>query len=65
MLEVVADVVAVWAEGDGALAQFFDLVLFGDFVSLHLAGHEGVDPGPVPILIEIKERLAAGEDPPG
>ena len=38
MLEVVADVVAVWAEGTGPLAQFFDLVLFGDFVSLHLAG---------------------------
>jgi glucose/mannose-6-phosphate isomerase len=60
MLEVVADVVPVWAEGDGALAQFFDLVLFGDFVSLHLAGQEGVDPGPVPILVEIKERLAQG-----
>jgi len=59
MLEVVADVVAVWAEGTGPLAQFFDLVLFGDFVSLHLAGHAGVDPGPVPILVEIKERLAA------
>jgi glucose/mannose-6-phosphate isomerase len=60
MLEVVADVVAVWAEGSGPLAQFFDLVLFGDFVSLHLAGGAGVDPGPVPILVEIKERLAAG-----
>jgi glucose/mannose-6-phosphate isomerase len=60
MLEVVADVVPVWAEGAGPLAQFFDLVLFGDFVSLHLAGHAGVDPGPVPILVEIKERLAAG-----
>jgi glucose/mannose-6-phosphate isomerase len=60
MLEVVADVVAVWAEGTGPLAQFFDLVLFGDFVSLHLAGDAGVDPGPVPILVEIKERLAAG-----
>jgi glucose/mannose-6-phosphate isomerase len=60
MLEVVADAVAVWAEGAGPLAQFFDLVLFGDFVSLHLAGDAGVDPGPVPILVEIKERLAAG-----
>jgi glucose/mannose-6-phosphate isomerase len=63
MLEVVADIVAVWAEGEGVLAQFFDLVLFGDFVSLHLSGQEGVDPGPVPILIDIKERLAAAEAP--
>ena len=31
-------------------------------MSLHLAGREGVDPGPVPVLTEIKERLrAAGE----
>jgi len=60
LLEVVADMVEVRAAGDGALAQFFDLVLVGDFVSLHLAGHEGVDPGPVPALAEIKRRLADG-----
>jgi glucose/mannose-6-phosphate isomerase len=64
MREVVAGIVPVWAEGDGALARFFDLVLFGDFVSLHLAAAEGVDPGPVPILIEIKERLGSGADRP-
>jgi len=57
LLEVVADTVEVRADGDGALAQFFDLVLVGDFVSLHLAGREGVDPGPVPALAEIKRRL--------
>ena len=38
----------VRAEGEGALAQLLDLVLFGDFVSLHLACQEGVDPGPDP-----------------
>ncbi|MGP8059058.1 MAG: SIS domain-containing protein [Acidimicrobiales bacterium] len=58
LLEVVADMVEVRAAGEGELAQFFDLVLQGDFVSLHLAGHEGVDPGPVPALGEIKRRLA-------
>jgi hypothetical protein len=36
----------------------FDLVLFGDFVSLHRAVQEGIDPGPVPVLTEIKTRLA-------
>ena len=34
-----------------------DLVLVGDFVSLHLAAREGIDPGPVPVLDELKRRL--------
>ncbi len=56
--EVVADVIEVWSEGDGPLARFFDLVIVGDFVSLHLAERDGVDPGPVPILGELKDALA-------
>jgi glucose/mannose-6-phosphate isomerase len=56
--EVVASVQEVRAEGDGVLAQLFDLVLFGDFASLHLAYEVGVDPGPIPVLDEIKRRLA-------
>lgn len=60
--EAVSDIVSVQGEGEGELAGFFDLVAIGDFMSLHLAGREGVDPGPVPVLTEIKERLrAAGE----
>jgi glucose/mannose-6-phosphate isomerase len=55
--EVVADIVEVRAEGEGDLAQLLDLVLVGDFVSLHLAAREGVDPGPVPVLEELKHRL--------
>ena len=31
-----------------------------DFVSLHLAFQEGIDPGPVPTLVELKQRLAEG-----
>jgi glucose/mannose-6-phosphate isomerase len=57
MGEAVADVVEVRAEGEGELAQLLDLVLFGDFVSLHLAWAAGVDPGPVPVLGELKTRL--------
>ncbi|MDA8343642.1 MAG: SIS domain-containing protein [Actinomycetota bacterium] len=59
LAEVVAEVVEVRAEGEGDLAQLLDLALVGDFVSLHLAGAEGVDPGPIPVLAEIKERLRA------
>lgn len=57
--EVVADVVEVRAEGDGDLAQLFDLVLFGDYVSLWMAAEAGVDPGPVPVLDDLKKRLGA------
>jgi glucose/mannose-6-phosphate isomerase len=58
--EVVAGIEAVEAEGEGRLAQLLDLVIFGDFVSLHLAAQEGLDPGPVPALTEIKSRLTTG-----
>ena len=58
--EVVADVDTVVAEGEGPLAQLLDLMLFGDLVSLHRAAQEGLDPGPVPILDDIKAALATG-----
>jgi len=56
--EVVSEVVDVWAEGEGSLPMFFDLAIFGDFVSLNLAANEGIDPGPIPALDQIKERLS-------
>lgn len=55
--EVMGGVHEVQAEGDGPLAQLLDLISFGDFVSLHLSFQEGVDPGPVPVLDEIKAAL--------
>jgi glucose/mannose-6-phosphate isomerase len=58
--EVVAGVHEVQAKGEGQLAQLLDLILFGDFVSLHLAFQEGIDPGPVPTLVELKQRLKEG-----
>ena len=57
MREVVGDIQDVQAQGDGDLAQLLDLILVGDFVSLHLAFQEGIDPGPVPTLVELKQRL--------
>jgi glucose/mannose-6-phosphate isomerase len=56
--EVVSDIIQVQAKGDGPLAQLFDLVLLGDLVTLQMAANEDVDPGPVPVLDEIKLRLA-------
>jgi glucose/mannose-6-phosphate isomerase len=58
--EVVSDIVEVRAQGEGDLAQLLDLILIGDFVSLHLAAAEGVDPGPIPALDELKRRLKVG-----
>jgi glucose/mannose-6-phosphate isomerase len=56
--EVVHAVLDVTAQGEGALAQLFDLVLQGDFTSLHLAADAGVDPGPIPVLNDLKAALA-------
>jgi glucose/mannose-6-phosphate isomerase len=56
--EVVSGVEEVWAEGEGQLAQLLDLVLVGDFVSLELAAQEGIDPGPMDALDQIKQTVA-------
>jgi glucose/mannose-6-phosphate isomerase len=58
MAEVVHDVIEVRAEGEGSLAQLFDLALVGDHVSLHMAAQEGIDPGPIPVLDDLKRALA-------
>jgi glucose/mannose-6-phosphate isomerase len=58
MREVVADVVEVRSGASGDVAVLYDLVITGDFCSLHMAGAEGIDPGPVTVLGELKSRLA-------
>jgi len=55
--EVVAGIEEVHAEGDGPLAQLLDLMFYGSVVSLELAAREGIDPGPVPVLDEVKAAL--------
>ena len=59
MREVVAGEVEIEAQGDGDLAQLFDLILFGDYVSLWMAAFAGIDPGPVPALVELKQELGS------
>ncbi|MET0728558.1 MAG: bifunctional phosphoglucose/phosphomannose isomerase [Acidimicrobiales bacterium] len=56
--EVVHTILDIEAEGDGGLAQLFDLIIQGDFVSLHMAVEAGVDPGPIPVLEDLKTALA-------
>jgi glucose/mannose-6-phosphate isomerase len=55
--EVMANVLPVWTEGENDLARFFDLALFGDLVSLHMAGRERIDPGPVPARSIVESAL--------
>jgi glucose/mannose-6-phosphate isomerase len=55
--EVMANIIPVWTEGNEDLVRFFDLALFGDLVSLHLAGRERIDPGPVPALSDVESAF--------
>ncbi len=50
--------IAVAAAGTSPLAQMFDLIVMGDDLSLRLAASMGRDPGPVDILMDLKEHLA-------
>lgn len=53
-----ANVVEVRAQGEGEFAQLLDLAYFGDYVSLWLAADAGIDPGPVDVLMSLKQQLA-------
>lgn len=56
--EVVAGIIEIEASGTTRLAQLMDLTFVGDLITLRCAANEGVDPGPVPTLDEIKARIA-------
>ncbi|MDQ7820536.1 MAG: bifunctional phosphoglucose/phosphomannose isomerase [Armatimonadota bacterium] len=53
-----AGVDEVWARGRGLLARLCSIIVVGDFVSWYLALLRGVDPTPVPVIDELKRRLA-------
>lgn len=52
------DVRGIEAQGESRLAQQFELIQLGDYVSFYLAMLNGVDPTPIPSINELKERLA-------
>jgi len=49
----------VWARGSGRLARLLSLAALGQWVSYYVAMLHGKDPWPVPVLTEVKRRLAA------
>lgn len=53
-------ILEVHAQGEGELSQLLDLIMIGDAVSLFLAANDGIDPGPVAVLEELKARLRRG-----
>lgn len=50
-----------WARGRGRLARVLSLLYLGQWVSYYAAMLRGVDPWPVPVLTEVKQRLGAAE----
>jgi glucose/mannose-6-phosphate isomerase len=48
----------VWARGGGRLARLLSLAALGQWVSYYVAMLHGRDPWPVPVLTEVKRRLA-------
>ncbi|MEZ5230221.1 MAG: SIS domain-containing protein [Acidimicrobiales bacterium] len=59
-LEVMADILSVEAKGEGPVAQLLDLIFVGDLTTLELAANEDLDPGPLPIVDDLKHWLAQG-----
>ncbi len=54
---LMSDIITVQAEGEGPVAQLFDLNMLGDLVSLELAKVRGIDPGPLPVVEDLKHWL--------
>ena len=48
----------VRARGEGPMAQLFDLIFEVDRLSLRMAAAAGRDPGPIPLLTDLKAYLA-------
>ena len=54
----------VWSRGRGMLARALSLVYLGQWTSYYLAILRQVDPWPIPLLDEVKRRMALPDDGP-
>ncbi len=52
-----ASVLQIETEGETRLQRLLWAVMLGDVVSLHLAAHNGVDPGPIEMIERLKAEL--------
>ena len=53
------DLLRIESRGSTSAERVLSLVLLGDLVSLYLAVLRGIDPGPVEVLVRLKEQLSA------
>lgn len=58
-VDAMHQVLQVRSEGDGPVAELFDLILLGDVTTLELAAIAGLDPGPLPVVDAMKHWLEA------
>jgi len=56
----VAAVTEVEALGRSPLARALSLCLYGDYLSCYVALLRGIDPTPVPVIVELKKVMAGG-----
>lgn len=54
----VADVHTLEGKGSTLLGRMFSLIYLGDWVSWHLANLNKIDPSPVPVIQQLKAKLA-------
>ncbi|MBQ6269561.1 MAG: bifunctional phosphoglucose/phosphomannose isomerase [Bacteroidetes bacterium] len=52
------DTLELKANGEDDLVKFFDLICIGDWVSFYLAVMNGVDPTPIPNIMNLKAMMA-------
>jgi len=57
IMEERVEVEEIVTRGNGLLARLFSAIYLGDFVSYNLAMWNRVDPGPVKVIEDMKERL--------
>lgn len=51
----------VMATGEGRLAHMWSLIQYGDYTAAYLAIAYGLDPTPVPMLVELKEKMKGSQ----
>jgi glucose/mannose-6-phosphate isomerase len=52
-------IISIEAAGEGPVAQLYDLVFSADITSLELAAADGTDPGPRPMIENMKDWLSS------
>ena len=55
--DVAANLIEVEAKGKNNLSKMIYTLYLGDFTSYYLSILRGIDPSPVPIIDELKEKL--------